>query len=151
VQSERELDLVKHEGHVNDAVFSPNAVWLVTASSDRSVRFWPLRSEELRTEAMARLERNFTYDEWHKFFPDEPYSRTCAALPVHPSVRDKASELATAGDVNGATALFRQILKAEPTSPFDPAAEARKFAEEGKRAKESTQKNLEQPSPEQTP
>lgn len=140
VQSGRELDIVKHEDAINDAVFSPDAVWLVTASSDRSVRFWPLRDKELRTEAMARLGRNLTYEEWRKFFPDEPYSRTCAALPVHPSVRDKARALAAAGDVSGATALFRQILKAEPTSPFDPVAEARKFAEEGKRAKKSTDK-----------
>jgi WD40 repeat protein len=151
VQSGRELNLVKHEGAINDAAFSPDGHWLVTASNDRTVRFWPLRSEELRTEAMARLGRNLTYDEWHKFFPDEPYSRTCAAVPVHPSVRDKARELATAGDVKGATTLFRQILKAEPTSPFDPAAEARKIAGEAKRAKESTPENLKQPSQEQTP
>lgn len=151
VQSGRELHLVKHEDYINDAVFSPDAVWLVTASCDRSVRFWPLRAKELRTEAMARLGRNFTYDEWHKFFPDEPYLRTCAALPIHPSVRDKARELATAGDVKGATALFRQIVKADPTSPFDPAAEARKLADEAKRAKESKPENLEQPSPGQTP
>jgi WD40 repeat protein len=151
VQSGQEVDLVKHEGAINDAVFSPDAVWLVTAGSDRSVRFWPLRAKELRAEAVARLGRNLTYDEWHKFFPDEPYFRTCATLPVHPSVRDKARELAAAGDVSGATAIFRQILKAEPTSPFDPAAEARKLAEEGRRAKESTQDNSKQPSQEQTP
>ena len=139
VQSGREVEFVKRDDDISDSVFSPDGHWLVTAGSDWTVRFWPLRSEELRTEAVARLGRNFTYDEWHKFFPDEPYSRTCAALPVHPSVRDKARELAMAGDVSGATAIFRQILKAEPASPFDPAAEARKLAEEGKRAKESTQ------------
>jgi WD40 repeat protein len=88
------VELVKHEGTVNDAIFSPDAVWLVTASNDQSVRFWPLRLEDLRTEAAARLGRNLTYDEWQKFFPDEPYPRTFATLPVHPSVRDKASELA---------------------------------------------------------
>jgi len=94
VQSERNVDLVKHEDAVNDAVFSPDAVWLVTASSDSSVRFWPLRLEELRTQAAARLGRNLSDDEWHKFFPNEPYPRTFATLPVPPSVRDKASELA---------------------------------------------------------
>jgi WD40 repeat protein len=151
VQSGREVELVKHEDTINDAVFSPDAVWLVTASSDRSVRFWPLRAKELRTEAMARLGRNFTYDEWRKFFPDEPYSRTCDTLPVHPSVREKASELAVAGDVRGATAIFRQILKAQPTSPFDPAGEARKLAEEGRRTREPTQANPEQPSPGHAP
>ena len=93
VRSGRGVDLVKHEDKVNDAVFSPDAVWLVTASSDRSVRFWPLRLEELRAEASTRLGRNLTYDEWQKFFPDDPYPRTFATLPVHPSVRDRASEL----------------------------------------------------------
>jgi WD40 repeat protein len=93
VQSGREVELVQHEDAVNDAVFSPDAVWLVTASSDRSVRFWPLRLEELRTQAAARLGRNLSYDEWQKFFPDESYPRTFATLPVHPSVRDRASEL----------------------------------------------------------
>ena len=94
VQSRREVELVKHDDTVNDAVFSPDAVWLVTASNDRSVRFWPLRLAELRAEAAARLGRNLTYDEWQRFFPDESYPRTFATLPVHPSVRDKASELA---------------------------------------------------------
>ena len=117
VRSGRGVDLVKHEDKVNDAVFSPDAVWLVTASSDRSVRFWPLRLEELRTEAAARLGRNLTGLEWHKFFPDEPYPRTFATLPVHPTVSDKASEL----------------------------------AEEGRRAKETTQPSPEQPSPGRAP
>ena len=94
VHSGREVELVKHDDTVNDAVFSPDAVWLVTASSDRSVRFWPLRLAELRAEAAARLGRNLTYDEWQRFFPDESYPRTFSTLPVHPSVRDKASELA---------------------------------------------------------
>ena len=92
VRSGREVELVRHEGTVNDAVFSPDAVWLVTASSDRTVRFWPLRLEELRAEAATRLGRNLTYDEWQKFFPDDPYPRTFATLPVHPSVRDNAQE-----------------------------------------------------------
>ena len=35
-QSGRDGGLVKHEGTVNDAVFSPDAVWLVTASNDRA-------------------------------------------------------------------------------------------------------------------
>jgi hypothetical protein len=71
--------------------------------------------------------------------------------PSHPSVREKASELAVAGDVRGATRIFRQILKAQPTSPFDPAGEARKLAEEGRRTREPTQANPEQPSPGQAP
>ena len=69
VRSGREVELVRHEGTVNDAVFSPDAVWLVTASSDRTVRFWPLRLEELRAEAATRLGRNLTYDEWKSSFP----------------------------------------------------------------------------------
>ena len=92
VRSGREVELVGHESTVNDAVFSPDAVWLVTASSDRTVRFWPLRLEELRAEAATRLGRNLTYDEWQKFFPDDLYPRTFATLPVHPSVRDNAQE-----------------------------------------------------------
>lgn len=40
--------------------------------------------------------------------------RTCPDLPVHPSLLDKARELAAAGDIKGASAISRRVAESEP-------------------------------------
>lgn len=67
---------------LTDIIFSPDGRWLVTAGWDQSAAMWAWRPEDIVSDACARLNRNFSLDEWKKYFPDEPYRCTCAGLPI---------------------------------------------------------------------
>ncbi|HEY0321387.1 MAG TPA: TIR domain-containing protein [Pyrinomonadaceae bacterium] len=60
--------------------FTPDGKYLI-ADSDQSLWILPWREEDLIDEACNRLTRNFTLEEWHLYFGDEPYRRTCLNLP----------------------------------------------------------------------
>jgi WD40 repeat protein len=133
-QLQRPAEIVQHDGKVTDAAFSPNGRWLATASEDHSVRIWPLRAEDLLPLARLRLQRNLSYDEWRQAFENEPYSKTCPDLPIHPSFREAGQELAEKGDIKGATAIFRRAMELQPDLKLDPKGEAQRLAEGAKRA-----------------
>lgn len=70
-----------HPDVVTAVAFSPDSSRLVTACQNGFVRVFLVRPEDLIAEACARLSRNFTHDEWERYFPDEPYRCTCENLP----------------------------------------------------------------------
>jgi WD40 repeat protein len=121
-QSERPADIVQHDGSITDATFSPNGRWLVTASEDCTVRVWPLWAEDLLPPVRLHLQRNLTYDEWRQAFENEPYSKTCPDLPIHPSFLQAGQELLAKNDFQGAHAIFRRAVALEPNN-----SEARKL------------------------
>jgi WD40 repeat protein len=133
-QLQRPAEIVQHDGKVTDATFSPNGRWLATASEDHSVRIWPLLPEDLIPLARLHLQRNLSYEEWRQAFENEPYSKTCPDLPIHPSFREAGQELAEKGDIKGATAIFRRAMELQPDLKLDPKGEAQRLAEGGKRA-----------------
>jgi hypothetical protein len=103
---------------------------------------WPLGEQTLH-EACARTPRNLTYSEWMHHFPEEPYHRTCPALPTHPSLLDAAGNAARSGDVERARRLTENLHTIEPDLMPDPqktlldlarvlVEEGRSLAEEGK-------------------
>jgi len=47
---------------------------------------WALHREDLTADACARLNRNFSIEEWVAYFRKEPYRCTCAGLPVPESL-----------------------------------------------------------------
>jgi hypothetical protein len=52
------------------------------AGNDVRITRQPLRAAGLRQEACARLTRNLTLAEWHRYLgPAVPYRRTCESLP----------------------------------------------------------------------
>lgn len=60
--------------------FSPDGKYLI-ADSWQSLWILPWRVDDLISEACGRLTRNFTSEEWHMYFGDEPYHKTCPNLP----------------------------------------------------------------------
>ncbi len=119
---------MNHENWVHSVAFSLDGKYLATASSDKTARVWLLRPEDLMGEAGSRLTRNLTYQEWQQYLPDEPYRKTCPNLPVHPSFIEAGRDLARAGNVEGAIAIFRRAVELEPTLDLDPDAEAGRLA-----------------------
>ena len=85
--------------------------------------------------ACERSTRNLRWDEWKLYFEDLPYAKTCDLLPVHESVVDHAQQLAKAGNVAEATALFQHISDIEPNATLDPIAEADRWERKGKAEK----------------
>ena len=70
-----------HGPAVSTPAWSADGAWLATLGEDGAVRRWPLAPAGLAAEACARLRRNLGPEEWRTAFGDEPYRRTCPALP----------------------------------------------------------------------
>jgi hypothetical protein len=64
-----------HQKGVEAVGISPDNRWLVTVSED-STRIWPLRVNDLIDLARVTVGRNFTTEEWKRYFPGEPYHKT---------------------------------------------------------------------------
>jgi WD40 repeat protein/tetratricopeptide (TPR) repeat protein len=91
------------------------------------VSYW--RPDLLSSELCARLARNLTWSEWHDYFAGEPYRKTCQDLPIQASSFFEAGrKRASAGDVEGAIAIFRNAQALDTKLVVNPEAEARKAA-----------------------
>lgn len=78
-----ELARLPHEDAVTSVAFRPDEEYITTVSSDGSLSLWAWQwgPEELTAEGCSRISRNFTQEEWKRYFPDEPYRCTCENLP----------------------------------------------------------------------
>jgi WD40 repeat protein len=128
----KELQRLSHETTVNAVSFSPDCKTLATWSGDNTVRVWHWQPQDLMVVTCERSTRNLRWNEWRLYFEDLPYSKTCEHLPVHASVIARAQQLAKAGNVAEATALFQRISEIEPSANLDPTAEADRWERKGK-------------------
>ncbi|HEX6448084.1 MAG TPA: WD40 repeat domain-containing protein [Trebonia sp.] len=76
-----EICRLDHDGPVNAVVFSPDGTRVATVSDGGSVRVWYADHSQLVEQAMGRLTRNLTRQEWSSYFRGEPYRETQAGLP----------------------------------------------------------------------
>ncbi len=73
--------LTSHQDSVNSLTFSPDGKTLVSSSHDSNIISWTLDTALLIEKACQRAGRNLTQAEWQRYFPGEPYRKTCPQLP----------------------------------------------------------------------
>ncbi|MBN2088376.1 hypothetical protein JW964_02135 [candidate division KSB1 bacterium] len=95
------------------------------STKDKIEEILRLFPHELIKVACPLLDRNFTAAEWQRYFPDEPYCRTCANLPVHPSFIELGRQKAREGDLKVAKAIFQRAVELDFSLKVDLEAEAR--------------------------
>jgi hypothetical protein len=76
-----EICRLDHDDSVTAVAFSPDGTRVATGSSDRSARVWCADHGQLIEQAVGRLTRNLTRQEWGRYFRDVPYRKTRADLP----------------------------------------------------------------------
>ena len=94
---------------LSSVAFSRDSALLATGDSLGRVRLWPLRTDGLAASACAVAGRNMELAEWQRAFGPAPYRKTCAELPVSPSLIDAAAELASFGEHGAGAALAQRV------------------------------------------
>ena len=120
--------LLGHSSWARTVAFSPDSQTLASGSGDSTIILWDVRFASWQAQACQLANRNLSWEEWRQYLGDEPYHKTCAAAPVHPSVLEAARNQARAGDQAGAVALFKQALALDPGLQLDPEREAGSLA-----------------------
>ena len=76
-----EISRLDHDSQVTAVAFRPDGTRVATGSSDRSARVWCADHGQLIEQAVGRLTRNLTQQEWRRYFRDVPYRKTRADPP----------------------------------------------------------------------
>jgi dipeptidyl aminopeptidase/acylaminoacyl peptidase len=124
----QEVQRLHHDGPVNAVTFSPDGKQLATASDDKTARIWLWRPVDLINQLCTRLLHNLTWDEWHKYFEDEPYRKTCELLPVAPDYQEKGKQLVKEGKTVEALRMIQQLNAADPALKLDQEQTLQKWA-----------------------
>jgi len=66
---------------VSQVCFLDDAKYVVTGDAGNDAVVWRWQPNDLVEQACSTLSRNFTRDEWTRYFGERPYRKTCDALP----------------------------------------------------------------------
>jgi WD40 repeat protein len=70
-----------NSGRISQVCFLDDAKYVVTGDDQDNAIVWRWQRNDLVDQACATLSRNFTREEWTRYFGDRPYRKTCADLP----------------------------------------------------------------------
>ncbi len=77
----KEVARLNNPGNVVAVLFSPDGGQVVAASNGGQARVWLLPVADPLAEACRRVTRNLSMEEWRQYLGEEPYRKTCPALP----------------------------------------------------------------------
>ena len=78
-----EICRLDHEGRVGRSYSAQTGSRVATGSPSLycGTQIWCTDHSQLTEQALGRLNRNLTQQEWRRYFGDEPYRKTRADLP----------------------------------------------------------------------
>ena len=123
----KELQRLSHDDRVYAVTFSPDGKQLATVSRDKTARLWLWQPEDLINQLCSRLIHNLTWDEWQKYFEDEPYHKTCEQLPVAYNYQENGKQLVRVGKTAEAVRMIQQLNAADSQLKLDQEQTLRKW------------------------
>lgn len=73
--------LIGHTNWINAVTFSPDGRLLTSVGDDQQAISWDVSLDSWKKRACTIANRNFTAEEWERFLLEEPFHKTCSALP----------------------------------------------------------------------
>jgi WD40 repeat protein len=74
--------LAGHSYGVLSLAFSPDGKTLYSGSLDNAIALWDIDPQSWLKKTCQRVGRNFTLEEWARYFPDDTYRATCPEWPL---------------------------------------------------------------------
>jgi hypothetical protein len=79
----RLLPFLPHDQCGQGLAFSPDGTRIATASDDGTARIWSIELDEIVRQALTRLPRNLSKDEWRRYMPGVEFRRIRYDLPEY--------------------------------------------------------------------
>ena len=111
---------LEHGGVVHAVAFSPDGTRLVTGCSDGFARIWIIEPGQLIEQAVTRVTRNLTEQEWRRYFGGEPYRKTRADLPVPAESGPTRPQRVAGSWLPAIRSVLGQVRPAKPTGWRSP-------------------------------